>query len=137
MRQRTLVAQTIIGKPLVVITDETTTPFSTWLTRLVIDELAELTQQSIALANISHDLAQIAQVADEVIVMRHGKIVESGPTDQILHTPRHDYTKQLLAAIPSGVPRFTPLTRTLGPDSASTEIGRASCRERGEPRGVA
>ena len=119
MRQRALIAQAMIGKPAVVVADEATTALDTRLTRLVLDELAELTQQGIALAIISHDLAQIAQVADEVIVMRHGKIVESGPTDQILHTPRHDYTKQLLAAIPSGVPRFIPLTRTLDPESTS------------------
>ena len=94
-----------------VVADEATTALDTRLTRLVLDELAALTQQGIALAIISHDLAQIAQVADEVIVMRYGEIVESGPTEHILNSPEHDYTKQLLAAIPSGVPRFTPLTR--------------------------
>lgn len=116
MRQRALIAQAMIGNPSVVVADEATTALDTRLTRLVLDQLSELTEQGIALAIISHDLAQIAQVADDVIVMRHGEIVESGPTEQILHAPRHDYTKQLLAAIPSGVPRFTPLTRTLDDD---------------------
>ena len=111
MRQRALIAQAMIGTPSVVIADEATTALDTRLTRLVLDQLDELTEQGIALAIISHDLAQIAQVADEIIVMRHGAIVESGPTDQILHRPTHDYTKQLLAAIPAGVPRFVPLTR--------------------------
>ena len=111
MRQRALIAQAMIRNPTVVVADEATTALDTRLTRLVLDELAALTQQGIALAVISHDLAQIAQVADEVIVMRSGEIVESGPTAHILHAPEHDYTKQLLAAIPSGVPRFTPLTR--------------------------
>src|SRR5699024_5266222 len=72
-----------------------------------------LTNQGIALAIISHDLAQIAQVADEIMVMRNGEIVESGPTDQLLNHPNHEYTKQLLAAIPAGVERFVPLTRDL------------------------
>lgn len=111
MRQRALIAQAMIRNPAVVVADEATTALDTRLTRLVLDELTDLTQQGIALAIISHDLAQIAQVADEVIVMRYGEIVEAGPTEQILQSPAHDYTKQLLAAIPSGVPRFAPLTR--------------------------
>lgn len=118
MRQRALIAQAMIRHPSVVVADEATTALDTRLTRLVLDELAELTRQGIALAIISHDLAQIAQVADEVIVMRDGEIVESGPTEHILHSPEHDYTKQLLAAIPSGVPRFTPLTRSTSVEPA-------------------
>lgn len=111
MRQRALIAQAMIEDPCVVIADEATTALDTRLTRLVLDHLAALTDQHIALAIISHDLAQIAQVADDIIVMRHGEIVESGPTETILSNPDHDYTKQLLAAIPSGVPRFVPLAR--------------------------
>lgn len=117
MRQRALIAQAMIGNPAVVVADEATTALDTRLTRLVLDQLAELTERGIALAIISHDLAQIAQVADEIIVMRQGEIVEAGPTERILHQPTHDYTKQLLAAIPTGVPRFVPLTRELGEDS--------------------
>ncbi|HEY4577926.1 MAG TPA: ABC transporter ATP-binding protein [Yaniella sp.] len=119
MRQRALIAQTMIGEPSVVIADEATTALDTRLTRLVLDQLAELTQQGIALAIISHDLAQISHVAHEVIVMRHGQIVEAGPTEQILQQPAHEYTKQLLAAIPSGVPRFTPLTRSIASPTTS------------------
>lgn len=117
MRQRALIAQAMIGRPAVVIADEATTALDTRLTRLVLDQLRELAEQGIAVAMISHDLAQIAQVADEVIVMRHGGIVESGPTEQILNRPSHEYTKQLLAAIPAGVPRFMPLTRGVGSDA--------------------
>lgn len=111
MRQRALIAQAMIDNPSVVIADEATTALDTRLTRMVLDQLADLKDQGIALAMISHDLAQIAQVADDIIVMRHGEIVESGPTEQLLANPVHDYTKQLLAAIPSGVDRFVPLTR--------------------------
>lgn len=112
MRQRALIAQAMIGNPAVVIADEATTALDTRLTRLVLDQLVHFKQQGIAVAMISHDLAQVAQVADEIIVMRAGEIVESGPTQQILRHPEHAYTKQLLAAIPSGVPRFTPLVRS-------------------------
>lgn len=112
MRQRALIAQTMIANPAVVVADEATTALDTRLTRMVLDQLAELTNQGIALAVISHDLAQIAQVADDIIVMRNGEIVESGPVEQLLTDPGHAYTKQLLAAIPAGVPRFVRLTRS-------------------------
>src|SRR5699024_8091042 len=92
MRQRALIAQAMIGNPCVVVADEATTALDTRLTRLVLDQLNELTNQGIALAIISHDLAQIAQVADEIMVMRNGEIVESGPTDQRLNHPNHEYT---------------------------------------------
>lgn len=112
MRQRALIAQAMIANPAVVVADEATTALDTRLTRMVLDQLAELRDQGIALAVISHDLAQIAQVADDIIVMRNGEIVESGPVEQLLTDPGHAYTKQLLAAIPAGVPRFVPLTRS-------------------------
>src|SRR5690625_1162511 len=111
MRQRALIAQAMIANPAVVVADEATTALDARLTRMVLDQLAELTDQGIALAVISHDLAQIAQVANDIIVMRNGEIVESGPVEQLLTDPGHAYTKQLLAAIPAGVPRFMPLTR--------------------------
>lgn len=111
MRQRALIAQAMIKNPAVVVADEATTALDTRLTRMVLDQLAELKDRGIALAMISHDLAQIAQVADDIIVMRHGEIVESGPTKQLLSDPQHDYTKQLLAAIPRGVARFAPLSQ--------------------------
>ncbi|WP_022871472.1 ATP-binding cassette domain-containing protein [Yaniella halotolerans] len=111
MRQRALIAQAMIKNPAVVVADEATTALDTRLTRMVLDQLAELKDRGIAFAMISHDLAQIAQVADDIIVMRHGEIVESGPTKQLLSDPQHDYTKQLLAAIPRGVARFAPLSQ--------------------------
>ena len=111
MRQRALIAQAMIKNPAVVVADEATTALDTRLTRMVLDQLAELKDRGIALAMISHDLAQIAQVADDIIVMRHGEIVESGPTKHLLSNPQHDYTQQLLAAIPRGVARFAPLSQ--------------------------
>src|SRR5699024_10291592 len=90
----------------------------TRLTRMVLDQLAQRKDQGIALAMISHNHAQIAQVADDIIVMRHGEIVESGPTEQLQSNLQHDYTKQLLAAIPSGDARFAPLSQ-----DATTEAG--------------
>jgi len=50
---------------------------------------------------ISHDLAVVGQIADRIMVMRHGRIVEHGTTQQVLTAPRHDYTRQLLGSVPS------------------------------------
>jgi ABC-type dipeptide/oligopeptide/nickel transport system ATPase component len=49
---------------------------------------------------ITHDLGVVAEIADEVVVMRYGEVVETGPVDDIFHAPRHLYTRQLLAAMP-------------------------------------
>ncbi|XQN47467.1 ABC transporter ATP-binding protein, partial [Glutamicibacter creatinolyticus] len=95
----------LIGDPQVVIADEATTALDAGLTALVLRQLRELKAQGRAVLMISHDLAQVAQVADRIAVMRGGKIVESGPAEELLGAPRHEYTQTLLRAVPSGVPR--------------------------------
>ncbi|WP_404287240.1 dipeptide ABC transporter ATP-binding protein [Glutamicibacter arilaitensis] len=110
MRQRVLIAQAMIGDPQVVIADEATTSLDSRLTALVLEQLRALKNEGRAVLMISHDLAQVAHLADRIAVMRAGKIVEAGPTDQVLNHPQHEYTRTLLRAIPSGVPRFQPLS---------------------------
>src|SRR5699024_1281531 len=121
LRQRVLIARSLIASWFVLFADVAITALDTRLTRMVLDQLAELTQQNIALAIISHDLAQIAHVADDIIVMRHGQIVEAGRAHDILSDPSHVYTQQLLDAVPSGVPRFVPLTRPTGSGPGRTK----------------
>ncbi|MGO2029712.1 MAG: dipeptide ABC transporter ATP-binding protein [Glutamicibacter ardleyensis] len=110
MRQRVLIAQALIGDPQIVIADEATTALDSRLAALVLEQLAALKNEGRAVLMISHDLAQVAQLADRIAVMRAGQIVETGPTEQILNHPQHEYTRTLLRAIPSGVPRFAPLS---------------------------
>ncbi len=110
MRQRALIAQALIGDPQVVIADEATTALDSQLTALVLAQLRDIKEQGRAVLMISHDLAQVAQLADDIAVMRQGKIVEFGPADKVLGSPQHEYTKTLLQAVPSGVPRFSPLS---------------------------
>ncbi|MDO5724084.1 MAG: ABC transporter ATP-binding protein [Flaviflexus sp.] len=109
MRQRALIAQALVGDPALVIADEATTALDTRLTALVLEHLAEMKRAGRAVLLISHDLAQVAYVADFIAVMRSGRIVEAGPTSEVLSSPGDDYTAMLLSAIPDHVPRFTPL----------------------------
>ncbi|MGP9649842.1 dipeptide ABC transporter ATP-binding protein [Glutamicibacter sp. AOP38-B1-38] len=117
MRQRVLIAQAMIGDPQVVIADEATTALDSRLTALVLEQLRALKDEGRAVLMISHDLAQVAHLADRIAVMRAGKLVEAGDTDQVLNRPQHEYTRTLLRAIPSGVPRFQPLS--LAPPKAA------------------
>lgn len=110
MRQRALIAQALIGNPQVVIADEATTALDSKLAALVLRQLHELKEQGRAVLMISHDLAQVAHLADEIAVMRRGKIVEHGPAARVLGDPQHEYTRTLLRAVPSGIPRFVPLS---------------------------
>ena len=67
--------------------------------------------RSLSLVLVTHDLAVVGQMCDRVLVMNHGRIVESGPTSQVLHNPQHAYTRALLSAVPS-----------LDPDAPRTRI---------------
>ncbi|MDR4534237.1 ABC transporter ATP-binding protein [Glutamicibacter sp. PS] len=110
-RQRALIAQALIAEPQLVIADEATTALDTRLAALVLEQLRAVKQSGRGVLMISHDLAQVAQVADRIAVMRQGRIVETGPTAELLHNPTHEYTRMLLRAIPAGVPRHTPLSQ--------------------------
>lgn len=110
MRQRALIAQALVGNPQVVIADEATTALDSELTALVLSQLRELKEQGRGVLMISHDLAQVSHLADDIAVMRHGEIVEHGTASQVLNNPQHEYTRTLLQAVPSGVPRFAPLS---------------------------
>ncbi|WFP17220.1 ABC transporter ATP-binding protein [Citricoccus muralis] len=120
MRQRALIAQALLGDPDMVIADEATTALDTRLTALVLDQLNGIKHQGRAVLMISHDLAQVAQVADDIAVMRQGEIVEAGPAAQVLEDPQHAYTQMLLRAIPTGVPRHQPLSITTTPRTPPT-----------------
>ena len=128
MRQRALIAQALVNDPQVVIADEATTALDAQLTALVLGQLRTIKDSGRAVLMISHDLAQVAQLADRIAVMRAGQIVETGPADQILADPHHEYTRTLLRAIPSGVPRFTPLSATDRP-AASPPAARPETPE--------
>ena len=100
-----MIASAIAADPDLIIADEPTTSLDVTVQAQVLSVLAERVREGAGLLLISHDLAVVAGIADRVIVMRDGHIVDSGPTADVLRHPRHPYTKQLIAAIPSAESR--------------------------------
>jgi len=98
MLQRVLIAAAIAADPQVLIADEATTALDVTVQAEILDLLASLQERAgLALVVVSHDLAVVAQLCDEVLVMREGQVVEQGLTREVLYHPRHDYTRLLVA----------------------------------------
>jgi peptide/nickel transport system ATP-binding protein len=110
-RQRILIAMALINRPRLLIADEPTTALDVTVQAQVLELLRELQRQhGLAMLFISHDLAVVGQVASRVAVMRAGQVVETGPCARLLTAPEHDYTRSLLAAVPTlGTDRNRPL----------------------------
>jgi putative phosphonate transport system ATP-binding protein len=99
MQQRVQLAKAIALRPVLLLLDEPTTGLDVSVQALVIDTLLRMRrEQPIATVIVSHDLGVIRTLADRVLVMRHGIVVERGLTDQILEDPQHPYTQQLVHA---------------------------------------
>ncbi|RLP83371.1 ABC transporter ATP-binding protein [Mycetocola lacteus] len=101
LRQRALIASAVAAGPRVLIADEPTTALDVTVQAQVLELLAELKREGTALLLVSHDLAVVSELADEIIVLRAGAVIERGTPAQILHNPQADYTRQLLDAVPS------------------------------------
>ncbi len=97
MLQRVLITTAIAPEPAILIADEATTALDVTVQAEIIDLLADLAERlGLALIVVSHDLAVVAQLCQQIIVLRGGLVVEQGATDQVLFSPRHEYTRLLL-----------------------------------------
>jgi len=115
MRQRAMIAMALSTKPKVLIADEPTTALDVTIQAQVLDLMKDLVAEfGMAILFITHDLGVIAQVADRVSVMYLGRIVESGPVREVLHSPAHPYTRGLLNALPKLDALDEPLTPVPG-----------------------
>ena len=100
-RQRIMIAMALALKPDVLIADEPTTALDVTVQAQILRLLRELQiEYGMGILLITHDLGVVAEVADRVVVMKSGKIVETGTAEAVYHNPQHDYTKRLIAAAP-------------------------------------
>ncbi len=111
-RQRVMIAMALALEPALLIADEPTTALDVTTQAQILLLLRELQQKrGTGVLFITHDFGVVADIADRVVVMRYGEVVESGKTDDVLYRPQHDYTKMLIDAVPRLKPReATPIT---------------------------
>ena len=100
-QQRVVLAQALLLGARVVVADEPTTGQDALTKRRVVDELAAVAERGIGVVLLSHDLETVRALADEVLVMRDGRVVESGPTERVWLAPSHPWTRELLADQPT------------------------------------
>ncbi len=118
MRQRVMIAMAMMTEPALLIADEPTTALDATVQAQVLDLMDDLRRDTgTAVALITHDMGVIARMAQHVIVMRRGEVVEDGDVDVLFREPKHDYTRMLLDA----VPRIS--SSRLGADRAAPQAG--------------
>jgi len=114
MRQRAMIAMAMMCDPTILIADEPTTALDVTIQAQILDLMQDLkSDHRSATVLIAHDMGVIAGLADEVMVMYAGRVIEYGPTKQILTDPRHPYTRGLLASIPAMAPQGRTLFATI------------------------
>jgi peptide/nickel transport system ATP-binding protein len=100
-RQRVMIAMSIACEPAMLIADEPTTALDVTVQAQILSLLAELKQRmNMGMLFITHDFGVVADIADDVVVMFRGQVVESGPVSDVLGRPQHPYTQALLACVP-------------------------------------
>ena len=115
-RQRVMIAMALALEPALIIADEPTTALDVTTQAQILRLIKDLQKKhGTAVLFITHDFGVVAEIADRVAVMRHGRLVETGLVADVLGAPREDYTRALVAAVPSLVPRHRAPEVDLGP----------------------
>jgi peptide/nickel transport system ATP-binding protein len=126
MRQRVAIAIALLNEPDLIIADEPTTALDVTIQGQILAEMQKLCRETgTGLIWITHDLSVVSGLADEICVMYAGRIVESGPVDEVLANPRHPYTRGLLDSVPSRNERGRPLAQIPGMTPALDRLGPA------------
>jgi peptide/nickel transport system ATP-binding protein len=152
MRQRVMIAMALAGRPRLLIADEPTTALDVTVQAQIFDLLAELQQETkTAIVLITHDLAAVAELANEIMVLYAGRCIEAGKTASVVGHPRHPYTRGLLGCVPhlklgphstrpwsdlAEIPGMVPPLGARGTDCAFLARCRAAnqtCRSRPQP----
>jgi oligopeptide/dipeptide ABC transporter ATP-binding protein len=128
MRQRAMIAMALACDPDVLLADEPTTALDVTIQAEILDLLADLQRRlGMAIVFVSHDLGVVAQIADRVVVMYAGQIIEQGEVDAIFSRPRHPYTEGLLRSIPR-VTRKVPRLAAIAGSVPSAKRWPRGCR---------
>ena len=126
MRQRVTIAMALACDPELLVADEPTTALDVSVQAGILALLRQLmSERSMSLAVITHDMGVISALADDVLVMREGRIVERGGVEAILKSPRHEYTRALLAATPrldEPLPAPTPVAESAAPPLVARNV---------------
>lgn len=113
-RQRVMIAMALACEPELLIADEPTTALDVTVQAEILRLMQKLQAETgMSLLFITHDFGVVAQMAHQVGVMQQGKLVEVGPTKQVLNNPQHPYTQKLLSSVPENLVRFRPVEPTL------------------------
>ncbi|MFJ3404297.1 dipeptide ABC transporter ATP-binding protein [Promicromonospora sp. NPDC090134] len=137
-RQRALIAAGIAAGPRLVIADEPTTALDQPVQAGVLRLLGQLRDEGTGVLLISHDLSVVLGIADRVLVMTDGVVVEEGPPAEVFERPQHPYTRKLVDAVPAGRPRGAVLSGAGAPSAAvvGPSAGAAAAVERRDSRAL-